>query len=366
MGVRALRSCLAVLLFLGLAPGAWAQNDETARGEEAARLSQIFARGCGDDDGNDRCDAEVQREMRRLYGLADAETLAAEGVTLRRAMFVDGYGNDVVAITFSRAPGRSPTVEIAIPRGDGDEEPQPLSAVVSQETWDRVLRASENFDQQLARERSRENDGSSDTIAICLHGWFVVAEAVDSAQLNPNIVGRQMEPSRIRRDAEGACAEGLAVPFAFVLADMALDNLTECSSLARNHARNKAALLARCQHLRGDRIAAAEAERVVWELDRLTVTGTSDEWRRLFDFDSQELAEDFRRAVEGGDLLLGMPNASDADHAEVTGLVAFYGEGEDDLQVADIGLTLVRQAGKFVIASYELSGRRAFASGAGD
>lgn len=352
-----LRRCLVVALLGFLSSYAWAQEGETTAEDSETRFDEIFARGCGDDDGTDRCDADVQRRMRELYGLVDVEALAEQGVTLRRAMFVDGYGNDVVAVTFSRAPGRSPTIEISTPRSEQTSESQPLSAVTDHSVWQRVLDSSRHFDERLESEGRRSEPDEEGTITFCLHGWFTVVEALDAARLIPNLVGQEMEPARIRSDAEGVCAGGLAAPYAFELAEIALRNLRECSSLKSEYARGDPALLALCYQMRGDRIAAGEAYEFVHELDRMQQLPEGSRLRWLFAESGHDLARGFREALDGGSFELGAPNAIDVDHAEVEGFVTFRPrEGQNE--ILDIKLRLVRQTGQFVIESYEISERR--------
>jgi hypothetical protein len=292
--------------------------------------------------------------MRERYGWPSAEALAERGAIARRTMFVDGYGNDVVAISFIRARGRSPIVEIAVPREDGEAPPDPLIAAVSQDAWWRVLAASETFDKQLVEEQRSGRLGSDDRIELCLHGWMVVAESIDPGHR----IGERVQPHRIRRDTEGSCADGLAVPYSFALADLALASLAECGSLDPLHARNKAALLALCQRLGGDRLAAAEAERLTWELERLDLSTASDELRQLFTWEARDQVEPFREALIGGQLYLNAPRANDPDNAEVTGQVGYLSEDEGRSEVADVKLRLVRDGRYFVIESYELSERR--------
>lgn len=349
-----MRAWFAAALALALAPAAWAQADETGE-ERSKRIDEIFDRGCGDDDGNDRCDAEVQRKMRELYGIASAEALMEEGVTLRRAMIVDGYGNDVVAISFSRAPGRPPTVEIMTPRG---AERQPLRAAISQDIWDHVLGASANFDDRLVSELPQE--GEDPLLRICLHGWFTVVEAADAAALWPNVVGQQMMPGKLRRDAEGSCAGGLAAPYAFALARIALQNLPECSSLASEFARNEPALLALCHALGGDRLAAADAMKVVEKLNGNNSNLPAErEFGWLFSQSGQHLKEPLRAALTAGNvgIYFGPPHAADADHAVAKGELLYWGE-DNNSEVADIELQLVRETGDFAILSYEISEKR--------
>ena len=74
-------SLFAAALALSCSPPSLAQEAPTP---------DVWERGCGDDDGNDRCDPAVQDRMRALYGLESPEALLARGVTVRRAMFDDG------------------------------------------------------------------------------------------------------------------------------------------------------------------------------------------------------------------------------------------------------------------------------------
>lgn len=342
----------AIALLIAITSGAGAQTGETAA-DRAARIQSVFDRGCADNEGTDRCDAEVQRRMRELYGLADAETLAGQGVVLRRAMFVDGYGNDVVAISVSRAPGRSPTVEISTPRGEQGPEPQSLYAAISQSIWQHVMDSSGNFDRRIEGERNLGELNESG--GLCLHGWFVVVESVDLAFLDT--VGREILPLRIRRDAEGSCGDGLAEPFAFELAEIAIKNMQECSSLEPDDARNDAALLALCHQMRGDRIAAGEAYQFTEELSSLESWPEGDRLFWLFAPVAHDLSEPFKQALDGGRFYLAPPHAIDVDHAEVEGHVVFPAS-EGDTQYVDIKLKLIRENAGFVILSYEISERR--------
>jgi len=361
----------ALLTFLANGPAALAQDDERSPDE----MSEIFDRGCGDDDGNDRCSSDVQRRMRELYGIPDAATLVEQGVTFRRAMFVDGYGRDFVAITFSRAPGRSPSVEIVTPLREGGSMPQPLAAVIDQVTWSRVLAASEFFDKRVEGETLRgqpnpeapsssaeENERDDEqTIVICLHAWFVVVEAADAARLQKNVGAQRLQRASFRRDSEGGCAGGLAMPYAFLLAETALDNLPECSSLDLDYERHAATLLGTCNRLGGDRLAAGDAMKLVRELEgRNSDLPQGREFGWLFAASARELAEPLRAAVSNGNagLYFDAPHASDVDHATVKGEVVFWGEGDSPDERADLTLTLIRQLDEFKILSYELGERK--------
>ncbi|MCB1560940.1 MAG: hypothetical protein KDI75_07580 [Xanthomonadales bacterium] len=349
----------AILLVSAACAAVGTQKDSRDQSE----ATDVFERGCADDQGNNRCADEEQRKMRELYGIPDTEKLSEQGVALRRAMFVNGYGLDIVAITFSREPGRPPMVEVAAPRQEAGPTSQPLSAVVPLRTWNQILDASRDFDQQLARELPASGKGLEN---ICLHSWFVVVEAVDPAHLSQRVVGQHEVPAKIRRDAEGACTQGLAMRYAFELARTAREQLPECSSLNVDDFRNDADLLSLCQRLGGDRIAASDAYRFLEELGRMTVPGPLEldpfelerfQWK-YFARSSEQLAEPFIHDLNGANFFFAPPEATDLDHASVEGQ-AIFPDDEND-QITDLKLKLVRQNREFVILSYELSEKRPY------
>lgn len=366
---------VAGILFLIGGSAAMAQDDQRSWAE----IQEIFDRGCGDDQGTDRCDSEVQQRMRDLYRIASPSEMLDEGITMRRAMLVDGYGNEVAAITFARKPGESPKVEVRAPWPEGAPEPRPLTAAVSSETWAAALGRSENFDQQLVRELPRDDaDGSrAPPRSICLHAWFVVVEAADAPRVNPNIlagtgsgaterdpslpVDAPMEPGRLRADAESACADGLAMEYAFALADLAYAALPECSTLEIEDFRNQAMLLGQCFRLAGDRLVAGEANALVHKLERALRLEQRKELEWLFVGFGEERAERFRAAIDGGSLYFFAPHGADADHAMVEGqLLYFDEEAEERTEIADLKLNLLRQTGEFVIDTFEVTNRRPF------
>ncbi|HEY0116061.1 MAG TPA: hypothetical protein VGB54_10100 [Allosphingosinicella sp.] len=184
------------------------------------------------------------------------EEHARAGDQVRRAFYVDGYGRDLLALSFVRAPGRDPTLFVHFPaRSDGSRS-EPRSALVPAQVWDRLIEASEHFDRRLQpRPGEREEN-------LCLHSWVYTVEAHDPE----SIVGQD---AGIRRSIQDACAGGLAANYAVALADYALPLLPYCAALGE-HARGNPGQLAECEMLEGDRIAAAEALRTAREFMRAT------------------------------------------------------------------------------------------------
>lgn len=203
--------------------------------------------GCGDDRGVDRCSADVHRRVLDLYGLQPIEGHARAGDEVRRAFYVDGYGRDMVAIMFVRAPGRDPILSVHFPR-DGDVIVPPATAPVPAAIWAEVLVGSRYFDRALAPLPANTDPN---VISICLHSWVYTVEATQPS-------GREGEDMRVRRKAEDACADGLAADYAGQLQSLALPLLPYCAALDPDQHRNGASILNACRLLSGDRLAAAD------------------------------------------------------------------------------------------------------------
>ena len=361
----------AIVLAAGLLAGpAMAQEGE----RDQDTIDAIFARGCGDDRGVDRCDAAVQQRMRDAYGIEDAQTLIDTGTSVRRAMFVDGYGRDVAVVQFLGAPGETPRVEVRTPGAAEGGEPAPLLAPISRTLWNEVRARSRHFDQQLAREVMDEDEaeaGPDAPFTFCLHGWVVVVEAVDAAHVSPTegagtgSAARNRDPAlpveptilpgSVRSDVEGACANGLAVPFAFELAELALAALPQCSTLNPDHFRTTASLLATCQRLEGDRHVAGEAHSLSERLQQALVSDNPEELQRLFVGLRGARANLFRAALGDGDLYLDPPHGTSDDRATIRGRVVYHADddgGQDE--EARIALQLLRQFDEFRIDTFTI------------
>lgn len=200
-------------------------------------------RNCTDDRGVDRCAAEQQRRVRALFGARSIEEHEAAGDQIRRVFYVDGYGRDMVAISFVRAPGRDPTVFVHFPRREGEPASEPLQAPVPRAVWGDVLFRSAGFDRSFV-------PLAPGTTSICLHSWVYTIEASDPP--------RHGRPARTRRKTEDACQDGPGETYAVELERAALALLPHCAALDPEQHRNEASMLAACRTLSGDRMAAAE------------------------------------------------------------------------------------------------------------
>lgn len=229
----------AALLTPFLGGGAIAQSD---RDELPASLNS----DCHDDNMRDRCDPSIQAQTRALYGARTIEELAAEGVQVRRAFFVDGYGRDMPMVSFERARGRDPRVVVSVPRRNenGDVEAVELTAPVPSSTWNEIIEMTKHFDRALVSTQAQGDD----VMTMCLHSWVVTMEASEPESARP-----------VRRRTEDACNDGLTIDAGFNLGRRALALLPACNALRQDQHRNEIASFYACALLEGDRIAAAEA-----------------------------------------------------------------------------------------------------------
>jgi hypothetical protein len=205
-------------------------------------------RNCSDDRGVDRCSGEQHRRVLTLFGLQPIETHAAAGDLVRRVFYVDGYGRDVVAISFLRRREQDAAMFVHFPRREGEAPRPPMQVLISEALWTEIEAASDLFDRDLAP-AAPASPGSD--VFICAHSWVYTVEAVEQPE--------EDKPARIRRKTQDACANGPAEQFAQLVHRRAVPLLPHCAVLDPSDHRNGATLLAACSLLSGDRIAAAHA-----------------------------------------------------------------------------------------------------------
>ena len=239
-------------------------------------------RNCTDDRGVDRCSAAQQKRVRELFGVRSIEEHAAAGDQVRRAFYVDGYGGDVVTISFVRAAGREPMLWVHYPARKGEPRSEPLSAAVPDSVWQGVIERSAHFDRKLVplpgEARSKDDDDTQE-IVLCIHSWVYTVEATDPAE-------REGRPPTIRRKVEDACENGLAEAYAVDLQRAALPLFPHCAALDPKQHRNPASQLGACRLLEGDRLAAAEVLNRAEELDHLEGPDDANSIRHLFDWEA--------------------------------------------------------------------------------
>lgn len=330
--------------------------DSSAQDEPAPVLTDemrdAFDRGCADDNGTDRCDADIQAKMLALYGWDSAKDLLDQGVQFRRFMMVDGYGRDVLGLTMEQRPGEGPRVVIDVPKYKGSITPKRpdngLAAQLSEAQWQEVLGVTRQFEAEPRNLMSVDEDGN-EVINICLHSWFTVVEAGDPAK------GGQS--SSLRLKPEGACAKGPAMEASMTLADIAYAALHECHGLDQERFRNIVMLLNTCRQLGGDRLAASEARGLADRLDDALYDEDEQAIVALFAAGKRKLAAAFQRDIKDATLYLEPPFA-EQDRATVSGLFVPNDQPDDDsgsYLAGEIELDLVRGSEGWQIAAYTLN-----------
>jgi hypothetical protein len=222
----------------------------------AQRRSDPCRRG-GDETA---CFVARQPQWLGVYGLASAASHVEAGAEIRRAMFIDGYDRDTVAVEFRRAPGSGPQVAIYLPRGTGEAgraEPA-LTGAVPLADWEELERRSLYFDRRLVPAPEPRSGEGDETITVCTHAWTYAVEYTDPAQRSAS--------RRLRRRVENACDGALTGEYATLLSDVAARLLPGCAALDRRLHRNNASLLNVCARFSGDRAAAAMVYNRIGEL----------------------------------------------------------------------------------------------------
>ncbi len=346
------------------------KSDSRTETQLDAKIQDIFDRGCGDDRGQDRCDPEFQAKMRGYYGIESVEELAEAGSEVYRAMFVDGYGNDVVAVSFVREPGKSPYVDVRAPSLKPDNE-QPLRTIISPERWSTVSDHSPSFDQKLAYEVARTGEPAT----MCLHGWVVVVESAEaisphvSTRVDFDEEGKEVSEAQIvrtaptiRRDTESACANGLAVPYAFDLAKEAKEALVECANLKIDNFRNATNFLAACHRLRGDRQTAARALSTIEKLQAFRSEEDIEDNSLLFVRFGDEAPKQYLADIEGGVPFFGQPKAISTTDVILEGMLYYLGADENELPTHQAKLTvnLYEYGSFFAVYSWNVAEKEPF------
>jgi hypothetical protein len=221
---------------------------------------------CNDDRGSNRCTAAAQEKMLGLYDLQPMEKLVGQDSQARRAMFVDGYGQDMLAISFIQPKGGDPYVEIRSPKmvdEDIKSDSKIIRETIPKAVWNEVLLDSEHFDRALKPE-----NGAEDAMNICMHSWMYLVEAGDPAVRNLQFKN-SLTPAVVKSRLEDACQPGLAQKYARSLARKSRQLMPACSLLSLSGYRNEETLLRDCLTLKGDRYVAAEALSISRTIDTL-------------------------------------------------------------------------------------------------
>lgn len=314
---------------------------------------------CRDDHMRDRCSAAEQDRMRKLYRVEPIKAFAAG--TSRRVFYVDGYGNDVVAIEFMRMPERDPTLRVHFPKVPGEKPIPPLQTMLTAEQWQTIIDASENFDRSFAPRKLTKAETDDDDIVICLHSWVYWAEATDSGKAPRSVT-------------EDSCNDAPVEQYAWAAVKLARSAFAHCRALDPQFSRNDATLLRSCEGLFGDRLAAAEVFNRGESLRRIDSPDSDGGINRFSDY---ELTVDYNGDVKKGPAAEALwksifaaknrPNfyydwikGLDADTVIVTGGRYLSGDDESKDQTAAVEMRWEKETDRFDLTAIKISPYRPY------
>lgn len=196
---------------------------------------------CDQDDQAVACAVAERVRLEARYRAPSIETESATGAQVFRSFFYDGYGRDMLLVSFEMRPNMPPMVVV---RGNAEER---IEAPVAASTWDRVASEGIFADRVLIPMAAKSGDDE----IICLHGWGVIVEMANATDDSGDRLA-------VRRKAQNTCAhDGLAGRFGFLLADQAIRSIDACDQLDPEKHRNDVARLRACLILEGNTLAAA-------------------------------------------------------------------------------------------------------------
>ena len=304
---------------------------------------------CRDDRGGNRCAAAEQQRMRALYRV-EPITAFASG-TSRRLFFVDGYGNDTIAIHFQRPPGQDPIVTVNFPKVPGEAPIAPLKATLTADQWTNMIDASQYFDRSFAPPK-RNSANNDEDVVICIHSWVYWGEATDPGKTARSVT-------------QDSCNDAPIKQFAWTAVKLARSVFPHCAMLDPQFSRNDATLLRACEGLTGDRIAAAEVFNRGEAFRRI---GSSDPDGGIDRFSAWELVINYQgRETKGRDaeklwrslfVAKDHPNfyydwikGIDAETVIVSGGLYLTGAVEGKDQIAPVELRWEKEADRFDLTS---------------
>lgn len=197
---------------------------------------------CDPEEQDAACELTERRRLEAAYRAVPAEQEAGTGAEIYRSFFYDGYGRDLLLISFEARPEQSPIVVVS------GRDGRRVQGAVASADWERIRYEGMFADRTLAP--LPEATGLDDVL-ICLHGWGVLVELVNAEDLNG-------DRRTVRRKVQNTCdRDGMAGRYGFRLAEMALKALPGCAELDAESHRNDVARLDACLYLAGNTVAAA-------------------------------------------------------------------------------------------------------------
>ena len=200
---------------------------------------------CADDSGVNRCDADQRQRMFERYSLPSLALAMGDNQTIIRIFYIDGYGRDLVAITFVRDGNGTDRTSIAYPSDGAGALNEALNAPFPAAAWsDLRQRAEPLFANPETSERK-----ASEPPSICLHGWMFDLESADRARSDNSV--------HARKRIVHACDDQMVPRFALDAAAVALEQFPACAALDPAQYRHAPSRLSACRLLNGNQLEAA-------------------------------------------------------------------------------------------------------------
>lgn len=200
---------------------------------------------CDEDDESIACEVAERARLQAQFGVASAEDEALAGGEIFRAFLGNGYGRDMLVVSFESRPNQSPTVVVS--GLDGRRIAAPVAAAV----WDRVVHEAVNADRDLLPLLPTVAADDEESVVICIHAWSALVEMT-------NAYDARGDRHAVRRKGGNTCEEdNMATGFGFLLADLAVNSFPACAELEPTRHRNNTSRLEACLALAGNTVAAA-------------------------------------------------------------------------------------------------------------
>ncbi len=225
----------------------------------------VVSPDCLDDNHTDRCDAANRDRMLARFDAPTIEADASAGAEVYRALYIDGYGQELPIIAVERRAGQPPQAVFYGVEG------RRLDGLLGDAQWKRVQREARFADQDV---RAPPPPGTPEGIrGLCLHSWVTTIEMA-------NAPADRSLSTPVRRRTEDACGAGLTTQTAFLFSELALDAFPQCSLLDRTYYRSLVHLLDVCASLEGDVLAASELRNTLDQRSRPGAAEPTLYWSR--------------------------------------------------------------------------------------
>lgn len=161
------------------------------------------------------CQAEDHAERLQLYGLEPIETFAASKTLIVRTFITNTLNRNIIAVSFVRALGQSPQVDVRM----GKQNITQVSGPISGKHWDDAWKGAAFFDRDLTPPPPPPpSDDGLEFITVCADGRTMIVEMVD-------------HDGNIRRKTGHECDEDLVTQYNQTLIDIAAEALPQCADL---------------------------------------------------------------------------------------------------------------------------------------